>query len=141
MIYNARQKMGFNVKNKDGLQLARRLRRAQTIVMLMGAVCVGLYAGKLAMMSWFLGCLVFLVPAVIFSSMVFSKHGAQAAKKIAKDFYRGEAVKIVLTCLLFGLVFKIANINPVCFFGGYIAVQMTVWFLPWIVNNNKKFGM
>ena len=116
------------MKNKQGLQIARRIFRVQLVVLLVTASIVLLILGINAAKSVFLGGLVNVFPNVCFARLLFKEHGAQAAKQIAKNFYKGEAVKMVLTVGLFALTFKYLNVIPLVFFSGYILAQITLWF-------------
>lgn len=78
--------------------------------------------------SFFLGGLICALANVYFYFRVFSHFGARAAKQIVNAFYRGEAVKIMLTAAAFYIAFTIGWVLPLWVFLGYIAAQMGFWY-------------
>lgn len=81
-----------------------------------------------------LGGLVAFLPMCVFAKKLFAYHGAQAAKKIVHGFYSGEALKLMLSIVLFILVFLFFKIEPLSFFLMYIAVVMSHWLAPVVIN-------
>jgi ATP synthase protein I len=118
------------VKNKQGLLGARRLFFCQVVIALLIAVVAAIFSGNRAALSAVLGGLVSAVPNAYFALKFFKHQGARAAKQIVNSFYLGEALKIVISIILFALVFIFFHINPLVFFITYIVVQMMVWFAP-----------
>lgn len=88
--------------------------------------------------SALLGGLVCLIPNVYFALKVFKYQGAQAARQIVSSFYKGEALKIIVSIILFAAVFNFCKIIPLAFFVSYILVLMTHWFAPWIIINKQN---
>ena len=88
--------------------------------------------------SWLMGGMIYIIPQTLFAAVVFRYQGAQKAKKIAKSFYLGEAIKIIATMVLFGSVFVWFNVVPSALFLGFILSQGVMWFFPWIVNDGFK---
>lgn len=95
--------------------------------------CAGVYGINCAQ-SAFLGGLVYIIPSAYFAYRFFKHQGAGAAKQIVSSFYKGEALKIVLSIFLFTAVFVLCRITPLAFFISYIAVLMTHWIAPLIIN-------
>lgn len=88
-----------------------------------------------AAVSALLGGIVCVIPNACFASKLFKYQGARSAKQIVNSFYQGEALKIVLSIILFTAVFVLFRITPLVFFASYIVVLMTHWFAPWIIVN------
>jgi ATP synthase protein I len=86
-------------------------------------------------LSALLGGLVYIIPNAYFASKLFKHQGARAAKQIVSSFYKGEALKIVLSIFLFTAVFVLFRITPLAFFISYITVLMTHWLAPLIIVN------
>ena len=77
------------------------------------------------------GGLASLIPNLYFAYRTFRYSGARSARMIVRSFYSGEAVKLVLTAVIFALVFKyLKTLNVAAMFGGFIMVQMAVWVTP-----------
>jgi len=126
------------VKNQQGLRGARHLIIGQMGVTLLMTAIAALVSGRVAALSTLLGGLVSLVPNALFAINVFKYQGARAAKQIVNSFYKGEALKIVLSVIMFSLVFILFNIKPLVFFAAYIMVQMVIWFSPLIFVNKQN---
>ena len=88
--------------------------------------------------SALLGGLVCIIPNAYFAVKLFKYQGARAAKQIVNSFYKAEALKIILSIVLFTAVFTLCKITPLAFFASYILVLMTHWFAPWIIVNKQN---
>jgi ATP synthase protein I len=107
------------------------------LVILLTSFCAIKYNANAAL-SACLGGLIAIIPNALFANKLFKYQGARAAKQIVSSFYKGEALKIGLTILLFTLVFILCKITPLAFFVSYILVLMTHWLTPWIIVNKRK---
>ena len=108
-----------------------------TIVLALAAFCAIVLSIDVAL-SILLGGLVAIIPNAYFASKLFKYEGARAARQIVSSFYKGEALKITLSALLFTAVFMFCHVVPLAFFASYILVLMTHWFAPWIIVNKQK---
>ncbi|WP_020405474.1 F0F1 ATP synthase subunit I [Hahella ganghwensis] len=89
--------------------------------------------------SALLGGLICTLPNCYFAYRTFAYRGASAARHIVKNFYRAEAVKLGLTALLFGLVFKFVQpLEPGSLFLVFFIVQVVHWFTPLIMARAKS---
>ncbi|MDQ2994583.1 MAG: ATP synthase subunit I [Pseudomonadota bacterium] len=75
--------------------------------------------------SILVGGLVCVVPSWYFATRFFSVTGALAAKQIATSMYRAEIGKLLLTGLLFVVVFTFLDVAVAPLFGGFILAQIT----------------
>ncbi|MBL7481588.1 ATP synthase subunit I [Legionella bononiensis] len=121
--------------NKRGIM---RLWLVQLGITLVLAVLCAIVFNIKAASSALLGGLVCIIPNAYFASKLFKHQGARAAKQIVNSFYKGEAVKIILSIFLFTAVFVFFKITPLAFFTSYILVLMTHWFAPWIIVNKQN---
>jgi ATP synthase protein I len=133
-----REKRRWAVKNKQGVEGAARLIRAQLLTVLVMSITVILTSGLHSGASVFLGGLVSVLPTAYFAKIAFRYNGACAAQQIVNCFYKGEAIKMLLTFSLFALIFKTLNIVPLAFIVGFIVAQMMFWFAPLIFDNKRK---
>lgn len=91
--------------------------------------------GTNAALSAVAGCLASLIPNLYFAYRTFQYSGARSAQKIVRGFYAGEAMKLVLTALIFALCFKyLKTLNVAAMFGGFIMVQLAVWLTPLLAD-------
>lgn len=123
------------MKNKVGIQGARRLLLLQLSLTTLAALLALLFISINAALSALLGGLICVLPNAYFARKLFQYQGARAARKIVKSFYQGEALKILLSIALFALVFCFVKIIPWILFTTYIGVQMTIWFAPLFFAN------
>ncbi len=87
--------------------------------------------GTNAALSAAAGGLASLIPNLYFAYRTFRYSGARSAQMILRSFYSGEAIKLVMTALIFAVVFKyLKTLNVAALFGGFIMVQMAVWLTP-----------
>lgn len=126
------------MNNKQGMQVANRFFLMQLAVALILATVFGLIYDMRSASSMLLGGLVSAVPNRYFAQVLFRHHGAQASKKIVNSFYKAEALKLVITFCLFGLIFKYYKVVPWIFFTGFIVTQMMFWFTPLILEHKRK---
>jgi len=115
-----------------------RLCKIQLGITVVLAVFCALSFGYIAAYSALLGGLAFVIPNVLFASKLFQYQGARSARQIVSSFYKGEALKLVLSALIFTAVFVLCRITPLAFFSSYIIVLMTHWFAPWIIVNKQN---
>lgn len=84
------------------------------VIQFLVAVCTALIAlallGKIAGYSALLGGLVSTLPNAYFARKAFQYRGARNTPHIVKAFYAGQSGKMVLTAIMFALVF--AGIKP-----------------------------
>ena len=118
--------------NQQGV---RQLLIVQLAVTLVLTVFYMISSGLEGLFSALLGGLVYVLPNAFFAKAVFKHQGARAAKQIMNGFYKGEALKVILSIVLFSVVFALGRIKPQVFFVSYILVLMTHWFAPWIMDN------
>lgn len=100
--------------------------RARNVILLITCISVVLaYAiGKNSAVSFLLGASISLIPTLLFGWIFFKSKGPNAAKKIVHAFYIGETIKILITIILFTLVFQWPGIAPLPLFLGFITAQM-----------------
>lgn len=121
--------------SKQGIM---RLWVVQFCILIGYSLLCGLLLSANAAKSALLGGLVCLIPNAYFAIKVFKYQGARAARQIVNGFYKGEALKIGLSVLLFTAVFIWCKITPLAFFSSYVLVLMTHWFAPWIIVNKQN---
>lgn len=126
------------MKNRQGVEGAKRLLVFQLCWTLLAVSIAWLLLSDTAAISAGLGGLVSVVPNAYFARQLFQYQGARQARQIVNRFYKGEAMKLLLTVVLFAMVFKWVVIIPLVFFIVYITTQMVFWFSPLIFNNQNR---
>lgn len=84
--------------------------------------------------SAFLGGSICTFTSWYFAQKMFKFQGAQQSKRIVKSCYRAEGMKMVLTFLLFSLVFLFIPVSAPVFFISYIMVQALFWLAPRVLT-------
>ena len=86
----------------------------------------GLMQGWVAAYSAWLGGLTALLPNMYFTYKAFQYFGARSIGAIVQSFWAGEMGKLILTAVLFAVLFLgVKPLNVLAVFVGYILVQMT----------------
>ncbi len=78
----------------------------------------------------FAGGLIAVLPNFVFVTLAFSYSGASQTDKVLKSFYWGEAVKLLLTIVLFSLAFSQMKAAFMPIFVGYVLCLMVHWTAP-----------
>ncbi|BDM66196.1 ATP synthase subunit I [Shewanella sp. NFH-SH190041] len=80
--------------------------------------------------SAFAGAVIAVLPNFVFATLAFSHSGASSAGKVLKAFYWGEAVKLLLTIVLFSLVFIYMEVAFMPLFVCYSLALIVHWAAP-----------
>lgn len=101
-------------------------------------------AGGFVVLDWIgaysslLGGLICAIPNAYFTLRAFRYRGAMATRQIVKDFYIGEAVKILLICAGFTLVFaSVDPLNAAALFIGFVLVYLAGLIALIFIQKNK----
>ena len=89
------------------------------------------------MLSALVGCMACLIPSSYYSIRMLKQTKNDNALQWLGYAYRSEFVKWVLTVIIFVLAFT-SNYqwDPIVLFAGYIIIQISSWFVPFIIKNN-----
>lgn len=118
--------------------VARLLRIQLAITLLLPLVVLPF--GTIAAMSATAGGVACLVPNAYFAARAFRYSGARSAMLILNSFYSGQAMKLVLTALIFSLIFIFMKpLNAKALFGGFVLVQSVIWITPWLMGRQTEF--
>ena len=115
----------------------KRLWLLQLAVLLVLGLAAFYFFSIRAGLSVLLGGLVGLIPNILFAKRLFKYQGAHAAKRIVNAFYQAEAIKIVISVLLFAFIFLWVKIDHIAFFLGYIVILVSHWFSPFVIMNRR----
>lgn len=137
LFYNSRVEIGEYVNKQLSKRGIVRLWLMQLSVTLAFAALCALYSANAAI-SAMLGGIVCIVPNAYFAMKLFKYQGARSAKQIVNSFYKGEALKMILSVILFTAVFVLFKVTPPAFFASYIMILMTHWFAPLIIVNKQN---
>ena len=117
-----------------------RVLLAQALVGLVVACGCGLFSGFVAGYSGLLGGLIALLANLYFAYRAFRYFGARSVRAVVQSFRAGEMGKLILTAVLFALVFVgVQPLDPLAFLGGYLLVLGTGASALLLVRNNPKY--
>lgn len=108
---------------KSGLRIAFKQISITSLVVMVCTIIIYICWGKHFAISALLGGLIGIIPNIIFALKAFRYAGAKSAKKVVESFFSGVKIKMVLTAILFSLVFKFLVIQPIPFFGIFCLVM------------------
>jgi ATP synthase protein I len=101
---------------------------AQACVSLALAAVAWVWQGEVAGMSALLGGMVAVVPNAFLAARLLKPSRDQSARAMMGAAWLGEAGKLLLTAVLFGVIFGFVRpIEPLAVFAGFIAAQLVVF--------------
>jgi len=109
-------------------KLVRRVLQLQLLVVLLAFALAWAMGGKEQGVSALLGGLVGFLPNILFAVLFGRKNPSKTANQVVNAFYRGEALKILFTVLLFVIVFHLPGILALPLFIAFGAVMAVFWF-------------
>ena len=112
----------------------QRILLIQAIATLVFGMVAGIIAALPGLQAAGLAIVAYFVPYACSMRLTFKHQGAKAARQIIRGFYRGEALKIGLSVILFTLIFAFFKPLPWVFFSVYIGMQSTMWLVPLFVK-------
>jgi ATP synthase protein I len=101
---------------------------AQACVGLVVATAFWAWMGEVASVSALLGGVAVVVPNAFLAARLLKPSADQSAKAMMRSAWLGETGKVLLTALLFGVIFGFVRpIEPLAVFAGFIATQFVVF--------------
>lgn len=123
---------------KPGLKIAFKQILVTCIVVIVCTVTIFLIWNKTFAISALIGGFIGIIPNVIFAFKAFRYAGARSAEKVVESFFSGIKIKMVLTAILFSLVFKFLVIEPLPFFSMFCLVMAMPLLHPIIFNKKNN---
>ncbi len=122
-----------------GRSTAYKLIGLQALAVLAVSLIFFLAIGTQAGYSALLGGVISIVPNFVFATLAFRNAGASAAKEVLGDFFKGEALKLVLVIVLFWVVFNTLDVLYLPLFVTYALAIVLHWLSP-LIFKSKKVG-
>ena len=120
--------MGVPVGGVGLFKLVKRVLQLQMLTIMLVAGIAWAAGGSQSAISALLGGLVGFLPNLVFAYLFGRRDPGRSANQVVKAFYLGEAVKLALTALLFGIVFHVPGISGLPVFIAFAAVMAVFWF-------------
>lgn len=112
----------------------RRVLQFQALTMVVVSALALLAGGAAEARSALLGGLVGFLPNAYFAAKFGRSDPGKSAKEVVRTFYLGESIKLIITALLFILVFQLPGIVFMPLFIGFLSVIMVFWFALLLPN-------
>jgi ATP synthase protein I len=109
-----------------GILLVLRLQAALLAVASGGAYALG---GESTALSVFAGGAAGFLPNIYFALKAGRRSNDRPARDVVNDFYVGEALKLVLTAVLFAVAVQTPGIQVLPMIGGFVAVAAAFWLV------------
>lgn len=119
-------------------RITKRFLGIQTMMMLGLSLILGLFFGKSVFYAALWGGVCSLIPTGISMLVMFKNRGARQARRIVGDFYKGEALKLLVTLLLTTVAIKVAHVQMLPFLLTYIGTMSTIWLSPMIFKGQMQ---
>ena len=87
-------------------------------------------------LSAFAGGVIAVLPNFLFATLAFSHAGASASGKVVQSFFLGEAVKLLLTIVLFAIAFGLLDMVFAPLFATYALGILVPWAVPLYFKQN-----
>ncbi len=123
---------------RPGRELAKRLLLIQSSVVTVVAAGMAIAVNVDWGVSAFIGGGIFVIANAVFALFAFMFSGARAAKAVMASFYTGEALKILITVILFSVVYMCMQVDLVPLKLTYLLALGINIFLPALFINKKK---
>ncbi len=89
--------------------------------------------------SALLGGMIYLLPTYYFARRMLNQQHEDDVRQALGSFYKSEIWKMVLTAVLFGVVFTtVKPLDPFSLFGAFVLMQLSFVFAP-LIQNSKIF--
>jgi ATP synthase protein I len=100
----------------------------QACVSLVLAAVLWAWMGEVAGMSSLLGGVAVVIPNAFLAARLLQPSRDQSAKAMMRSAWFGEIGKVLLTALVFGVIFGFVRpIEPLAVFAGFIAAQLVMF--------------
>ncbi|MDQ5910235.1 MAG: synthase protein [Pseudomonadota bacterium] len=120
-------------------QVTRKIIAIQLLVTLLIAIISLLLSDVHAAYSAVVGGGISTIVTLYFASKVFSARIGSPAAKIARAFYIGEVVKLLLTILLFSIALLWLHVSPLPLLLAYMAALLAYWLaLPFTFQTSVR---
>lgn len=92
------------------------------------ALLLAIWKGQTAAVSLLLGGMIAVVPNAFLGARLLTPGAGGSAKALLRSAWLGEIGKLVLTAVLFGIVFaRVRPLSGLAVFGGFIAAQLVIF--------------
>jgi ATP synthase protein I len=112
---------------QEGRQLARKVLFYQSLIAIFLAFIFSIFIGKYTGISVLYGGLICVVPGTVFAFLAFRYAGASQNQLVVRSFNKGSKLKFLITIVMFAVIFRWPNLQPLPLFISYFVTLMVQW--------------
>jgi ATP synthase protein I len=123
---------------QEGRKLAIKVLIYQSITAIVLTLFFIFYFGIYSGISAFYGGLICILPGMIFAFLAFRYAGASKNKLVVRSFNKGSKLKFIFTIVLFFVVYKWPDLQPLPLLISYVVTLMAQWPIIIIVSRVNR---
>ncbi|WP_456095274.1 ATP synthase subunit I [Paraglaciecola psychrophila] len=112
---------------QEGRKFARKVLFYQCLVAILLALIFSVFIGKYTGISALYGGLICVVPGKVFAFLAFRYAGASQNQLVVRSFNKGSKLKFLITIVMFAVIFRWPNLQPLPLFISYFVTLMVQW--------------
>ncbi|MFT6954815.1 MAG: ATP synthase protein I [Glaciecola sp.] len=112
---------------QEGRQLARKVLFYQSLIAIFLAFIFSVFIGKYTGISVLYGGFTCVVPGTVFALLAFRYAGASQNQLVVRSFNKGSKLKFLITIVMFAVIFRWPNLQPLPLFISYFVTLMVQW--------------
>jgi ATP synthase protein I len=112
---------------QEGRKLARKVLFYQSLITIFLAFIFSIFTGAYTGVSALYGGLICVVPGMVFAFLAFRYTGASQNLLVVRSFNKGSKLKFLITIVMFVLVYRWPNLQPLPLFISYFVTLMVQW--------------
>jgi ATP synthase protein I len=112
---------------QEGRQLARKVLFYQALIVTLFTLVFTIFLGEYSGISALYGGVVCLVTGAIFAFIAFRFAGASQNQLVVRSFNKGSKLKFIITIVMFVMVYKWQNLQPLPLLVSYFVTLMAQW--------------
>jgi ATP synthase protein I len=123
---------------QEGRNLAKKILFCQSLIVVVFTVLFTLFSGKYSGISALYGGIVCLVSGSVFAFLAFRYSGASQNELVVRSFNKGSRFKFIFTIVMFVVVYKWPNLQPLPLMTSYFVTLMVQWPIIIILSRVKR---
>ena len=112
---------------QEGRQLARKVLIYQALIVTLFTLLFTVFLGKYSGISALYGGVICLVTGAVFAFLAFRFAGASQNSLVVRSFNKGSKLKFIITIVMFVMVYKWQNLQPLPLLVSYFVTLMAQW--------------
>jgi ATP synthase protein I len=121
-----KNKLASNL-TQEGRHLAKKILFYQSLIVIVFSLCFTVFYGKYSGISALYGGVICLVTGMVFAFLAFRYAGASQNQLVVRSFNKGSKLKFLFTIVMFVVVYKWPNLQPLPLMISYFVTLMAQW--------------